>query len=289
MKQRKLFNELLKKPQILVLPGAYDALSAKIMEKLDFEAIFTTGYGVSASLLARPDWGLLTFTEMLDRARQITSAVDIPVFGDADTGYGNPVNVVRTVQEFERAGLVGIFIEDQEWPKRCGHMEGKKVISEEEMVQKIKAATEARVDPDFKIMARLDDRAIYGLEEAIKRGKACVNAGADMIFIEAPQTVEELKEIPKHFDVPLMANMIEKGKTPYLTVKELEEMGYKVVTYPLTALYASTKAIFEVMKELKEKGSATGKLEQLITFNQFNELIGLKEMQELQDKYTINS
>jgi carboxyvinyl-carboxyphosphonate phosphorylmutase len=286
MKQRKLFNELLERPQALVLPGAYDALSAKIMEKLGFEAIFTTGYGISASLLAKPDWGLLTFTEMLDRARQITSAVDIPVFGDADTGYGNPVNVVRTVQEFERAGLVGIFIEDQEWPKRCGHMEGKKVISEEEMVQKIKAATEARVDPDFKIMARLDDRAIYGLEEAIKRAKACVKAGADMIFIEAPQTVEELKEIPKYFDVPLMANMIEKGKTPYLTVKELEKIGYKVVTYPLTALYASTKAIFEVMKELKEKGSAAGALEQLIAFNQFNELIGLKEMQKLQDKYT---
>jgi len=286
MKQRKLFNELLKRPQALVLPGAYDALSAKIMEKLGFEAIFTTGYGISASLLAKPDWGLLTFTEMLDRARQITSAVDIPVFGDADTGYGNPINVVRTVQEFERAGLVGIFIEDQEWPKRCGHMEGKRVISEEEMIQKIKAAVEARVDPDFKIMARLDDRAVYGLEEAIKRAKACVKAGADMIFIEAPQTIEELKEIPKHFDVPLMANMIENGKTPYLTVKELEEMGYKIITYPLTALYASTKAIFEVMKELKEKGSAAEALDQLITFNQFNELIGLREMQELQDKYT---
>ncbi len=258
------------------------------MEKVGFEAIFTTGYGITASLLAKPDWGLLTFSEMLDRARQITSAVDIPVFGDADTGYGNPLNVIRTVREFEKAGLVGIFIEDQEWPKRCGHMEGKKVISKEEMVQKIKAAVDVRVDPDFKIMARLDDRAIYGLEEAIEKGKACVEAGADMIFIEAPQTVEELKEIPKHFDVPLMANMIEKGKTPYLTVKELESMGYKIVTYPLTALYASTKAIFKVMKELKEKGNAAGVLDQLIAFNQFNELVGLKEMQELQNKYAIN-
>lgn len=285
-RMRKRFVDLVNGPDIIVMPGAPDALAAKIIAKTGFQALFTTGYGTAATRLAKPDRGLVDFYEMVERAGEIADAVDIPVFADADTGYGNPLNTARTVHSFERAGVAGVFLEDQVWPKRCGHMEGKEVIPGEEMVQKIKAAVDARENRDFLIMSRTDARAVYGLDEAIERSRHYREAGADMVFIEAPQSVDELKRVGEAFKgVPLMANMIEHGKTPLLTIKELQDLGFKLAVFPLTNLYAATYAMVHAMKELYEKGTTAGYVDHLVPFDQFNELIGLDETNALEAKY----
>jgi len=285
MRKTTRLKELILAPEILVMPGAHDALVARIIEQMGFQAVTLGGYPATASLLGKPDVSLLTMTEMVEYTRRICGAVDIPVFTDGDTGYGNVTNVYRTVREMEQAGVAGMFIEDQVFPKRCGHMEGKQVISIEEMVAKIKAALDARVDPDFIIMARTDALAVYGIEEAIHRGSIYRETGADLIFVEAPKTIEEMKRINREIDGPTLANNIEGGKTPLLTAKELELIGYNVVVFPISSTYCIAKAVMDLMKELKERGTTESFLDRMIPFSHFNELVGLQDIRKKEEFY----
>jgi methylisocitrate lyase len=285
MRKTTVLRKLLANSEILVAPGAHDVMSAKIIQQVGFNAVYMTGYGTSASILGRPDVGLLTLTEMATQARNIADAVDVPVIADADTGYGNVVNVMRTVREYERAGVACVQLEDQVAPKRCGHMLGREVVSTEEMVSKIKAAVEARQDPDLMIMARTDARTNHGIEEAIRRGKAYEEAGADILFIESPENEDEMRLIGSSFKVPVLANMIEKGRTPLRTTKELEALGYGLVIWPLSSLYVTAKAVRDLMVALKEKGTAAHLLDSMIPFDEFNELIGLPEINEFQKRF----
>ena len=286
MRQTTRLKQLLKAKKLLVAPGAYDVLSAKIISKAGFEAVYMTGYGTSASVLGEPDVGLLTMSEMLKRAGDIANAVEVPVIADGDTGFGNPLNVRRTVREYEKAGACAIQLEDQVAPKKCGHMLGREVISLEEMVQKIKAAVDIRNDSDFVIIARTDARTNYGLEEALRRGKAYEEAGADVLFIESPESVAELQKINETFpDTPTLANMIEGGRTPLPTVDELEKLGFAIAIFPLGPLYAAAKAVGAYVEELKASKSTAGKLKDIIAFEDFNRLIGLPEYNRLEERY----
>ena len=277
-------RELLAAPGIIVLPGSYDAVSARLMEHAGFEVVFTSGYSLAASTLGMPDIGLLTASEVLDRVRNIATAVSIPVIADMDTGYGNPLNVMRTVRECVAAGVAGIILEDQEWPKKCGHMEGKRVIPRAEHVQKIRAAVAARGDSGLVLIGRTDARAVVGLDDAIERGKAYRDAGADIVFVEAPQSLEELEAIARAIpDAPLFANMIEGGVTPVLTAAELEELGFKMVVFPLSPLYAAAAAVQEVAKRLKTTGTTAGST--LLPFGAFNEIVDVPGWRELEQEY----
>lgn len=288
MKKTTLLRKMLSTDQILVAPGAHDVLTAKIIEKVGFNAVYMTGYGTSASLLGKPDVGLLTMTEMAQRASNMAEAVDIPVIADGDTGYGNAVNVMRAVREYEKAGVACIQLEDQVLPKKCGHMLGREIVTKEEMVGKIKAACDARRDPDFMIMARTDARTDYGIDEAIERGKAYEEAGADILFIESVESVEEMKRVTSSFNVPVLANMLEHGRTPLLTVKELEEIGYDLVIFCVSSTYVTAKAVFDLMQNLKKEGTTKGYLDKMIAFEDFNKLIGLPEIRKIEQKYTID-
>ncbi|WP_227763867.1 isocitrate lyase/PEP mutase family protein [Zhaonella formicivorans] len=282
MNVRKRLRQLLEADSILVAPGAHDALTAKIIEHVGFDAVYMTGYGQAASHLGQPDVGLLTMTEMLTRVNNIASAVLIPVICDGDTGFGNVVNVIRTVQEYEKAGAAAIQLEDQVAPKKCGHMTGRQVIPKEEMVAKIKAAVAARTDKDFVIIARTDARTVYGIEEAIERGKAYEQAGADVIFVESPESVEEMKLITSSFRVPVLANMVEGGRTPLLNVRELEQLGYGIVIYPTSSTYITAQAVKNLMEELKRQGTTEHLIPQMIPFGDFNNLIGLPKIRKLE-------
>lgn len=288
MRKTTLFKKLVLAPEILILPGAYDSLSAKIIELVGFKAVTYGGYAASATLLGKPDVGLVTMTEMAEMIRYIAGSVDIPLFVDGDTGHGNVTNVARTVKEFERAGACGLFIEDQVFPKRCGHMEGKKVIPREEMVAKIKAAVDARSDDDFVIMARTDALAIYGIDEAIERGNTYAEAGADVIFIEAPHSIEDMKRICREVKAPLSVNMVEGGKTPILTAKELEEIGYAIATFPLSSLYAAAYAVKQVMETLLNTGTTVSYSEKMTIFSEFNRLVGLEDVRAFETRYYKN-
>jgi methylisocitrate lyase len=281
-----LREQLEDKNRIIVLPGVFDALSARIAEQVGFEAMFQTGYGSSAALLGMPDFGFLNAGETVDNARRIIRAVRIPVLVDADTGYGNPLNVWRLVQDLESLGAAGIFLEDQVWPKRCGHMVGKDVIPKEEYIPKLKAAVEARKSKDFIIVARTDARSPVGLEEAIERGKAYRKAGADVIFVEAPRSVEELKKVTDEIDAPLVANMIEDGVTPTLPAQELLKLGYRVAVFPLSALYSATYAMREVLTELKKTGATKQTRKMMVTFKDFNRFVDLDRYMNLEKRYT---
>lgn len=285
MKKTTRFRQLMKSGKIIVAPGAFNAFSAKIIEQAGFDAVYMTGYGASADLLGLPDYGFLTMTEMANHASRMASAVNIPVIADGDTGYGNALNVRRTIAEYEKAGVAAIHLEDQVMPKRCGHMEGKQVIEALEFAKKIEAAVDARTDPDFVIIARTDARAVLGLDEAIRRAKMALAAGADMIFVEAPQSVDELKRVADEIDAPLMANMIEHGKTPLLSAQELEQMGYTLVIYPLATLYMAARAVQEAAAELKARGTTAGLVNRMLAFHEFNALVGLEELQKLEQKY----
>jgi methylisocitrate lyase len=285
MKKTTRFKRLILDEEILVLPGAYDALSAKIVEQAGFKAVTLGGYPTSAALLAKPDVSLLTLSEMVDHLRRIVDAVDIPVFGDGDTGHGNVTNVARTIQLFENAGAAGLFIEDQVFPKRCGHMEGKQVVLVEEMCAKIKAAVDARRDQDFVIMARTDALAVHGLEAAIERGNRYKEAGADLIFIKAPPSVEDMQRITKEVKSPLLANMVEGGRTPLLSARELQAIGYSAVAFPLSTLYAAAWALKEVMTRLAREGSTKRHLNQMIAFEDFNHLVGLEGIRKNESRY----
>jgi 2,3-dimethylmalate lyase len=272
--------------KIIVLPGVFDALSARIAEQVGFDAMFQTGYGSAAALLGMPDYGLLNAGETIDNARRIVQAVNVPVLVDADTGYGNPLNVWRLVRDLQSLGAAGIFLEDQIWPKRCGHMTGKDVISTDNYIPKLKAALEARKNKDFIIVARTDARAPLGLEEAIERGEAYRKAGADVIFVEAPRSIEELKKIANRIDAPLVANMIEEGITPNLPAKKLLEMGYRIAVFPLSGLYAATFAIKEVFIELKKHGITKRRRKMMVTFKDFNKFVDLQRYMALEKTYT---
>jgi carboxyvinyl-carboxyphosphonate phosphorylmutase len=271
---------------ILVMPGVYDALTAKIAEQVGFEAIFQTGYGTSASLLALPDFGFLSITETVENARRITRAVDIPLIVDVDTGYGNPLTVSKLVNDLQRIGASGIFLEDQVWPKRCGHMMGKEVIDSQEYIQKLRSAIDAKKKgSDFTIVARTDAMAPLGIEEAIKRGKLYREIGADIVFVEAPRSVEDMKKITDQIDAPLVANMIEEGITPNLTSTELLEMGYKIALFPLSGLYSSAFALFETFKTLKETGTTKTLKDKMMKFKEFNKLVSLDKYMTMENKY----
>ncbi len=288
MKKTAALKKLAEGDNVVLSPGVYDALSAKLAEQAGFKTALVTGYGVSAAMLGEPDFGLLTMSEILDATRRITSAVDIPIVVDADTGYGNAVNVVRTVKEFERAGAAGMILEDQVWPKRCGHMMGKQVIEMEEYIQKLRAALDSREDPDFVIVARTDARAPLGLEEAIRRGCAYKEEGADAVFVEAPRSVEELREIGRSVPGPLVANMIERAQTPTLPADELAELGFRLVGYVLTGLYCAAYALREAYAELKEKGNTKALEDRMIWFGDFHSVIGLPEKMDLEKKYRVD-
>jgi 2,3-dimethylmalate lyase len=280
-----LREQLEDRNKIIVLPGVFDALSAKIAERVGFDAIFQTGYGSSAALLGMPDFGLLNSGETVDNAMRIIRAVGVPVLVDADTGYGNPLNVWRLVRDLESLGAAGIFLEDQVWPKRCGHMVGKDVIPKDEYIPKLKAALEARQSKDFIIVARTDSRAPIGLEEAIERGKAYRKAGADVIFVEAPRSVEELKRVANEIDAPLVANMIEDGVTPNLSASELLKLGYHMAVFPLSAIYSATFAMRQVLTELRNTGTTKAARNIMVTFKDFNELMNLDQFMDLERKY----
>ena len=269
----------------LAFPGAYDTLSAKIAQRVGFPLAFVSGYSVAATAIGEPDMGLLTQTEMIDRARRICMSVSIPIIVDADTGYGNPVNVHRTVHELIAAGAAGCFLEDQVWPKRCGHMRSKKVIDRDDYVQKIRAAVDARGDRDFFIVARTDALAAIDLDEAIRRVEAAREAGADASFVEAPTSLDDLETIGRRSPAPNVANMIEGGRTPVLPKQQLVDLGFQLILYPLTALFASARLIESVYRTLKEDGTTRRETERLMTFAEFNELIGVDEKYALTERF----
>ncbi len=281
------FRELIAREEILPAMGGYDALSASLIEQAGGEVVYMSGSSVSTSTHAYPDVGVTTMTEMTTRARQMVNAVDVPVFCDADTGYGNPVNVMRTVEEYESAGVAGIHIEDQTFPKKCGHFDDKSVVPTEEMVQKIRAASDARADEAFVLIARTDARAVEGFEAAVERSYAYLEAGADVLFFEAPTSEAELRRVGEEFgDVPLIANMTEGGETPLFTAAEFEEMGFDIVLYPATGFKAAARAMRDVYEEIAETGTQKGVMDELVSWQGRNDITGLEEIVELEKKYS---
>lgn len=285
MNQAAKMRELLNTKKMVVAPGAHDAMTAKIIGRLEFDAVYMTGYGQSASHLGQPDVGLMTMSEMVARAANIVEAAGVPVIADADTGFGNAVNVMRTVREYEKAGVAVIQLEDQVMPKKCGHMIGREIIPMDEMVGKIKAAVDTRVNPDFMIMARTDARTIMGIEEAIKRGQAYKEAGADIVFIESPESIEEMKMINAQIEGYTLANMVEGGRTPLLKNKELEAIGYNLTIYPTASIYVAMKAMVDLWTALKNDDTTANVMDKMVTFAEFNDLIGLDAIREIERNY----
>ena len=282
-------RELLARDQILVAPGAYDALTARLVERAGFEAVYLSGAGVSYTHLARPDIGLVTLDEMLRRAEAICSAVNIPVLADGDTGFGNAINVQRTVRAYERAGLAGMQLEDQTFPKRCGHLDGKEVIDADEMVGKVRAAVDARSGSDFVIVARTDAIATHGIEEALRRLRSYADAGADVLFADGTATLEHLAAIPRALPRPTMANMVEGGKTPLVPAAELERLGYRLVIFPnsLVRLFARAGAI--LLAALRASGTTAGARHDMLSFDELNDLLGTPAILETGRRYSGDS
>jgi 2-methylisocitrate lyase-like PEP mutase family enzyme len=274
--------------QTIVAPGAFDPLSARLVEEAGFPAVYMTGFGTSAALIGRPDVGLLTMTEMAGNAARIAACVDIPVIADADTGYGNPLNVIRTVGAYEAAGVAGIHIEDQVAPKKCGHMEGKLVIPAQEMAAKIRAAVEARAQPEFVIIARTDARAVEGLERALERARLYREAGADALFIEAVVTEAEAQEAARAFPgVPLLFNWAEGGKTPPISLGRLTELGYRIVIFPISTLLAATAGMRWILREIAQAGTPAAAMGEMPTFGEFVNFIGLPQVREVEQRYAV--
>ena len=285
MKKNALLRKLIEDEEILMVPVAHDALCARIAQQSGFKAIFTAGYANSAALLGMPDISLLTLTEMVEVASRVADAVSIPVFADGDTGHGNISNVIRTVQQFEKAGVAGLFIEDQVHPKRCGHMAGKQVITPKEMVSKIKAALDARLDPDFIIMARTDAIAVNGIDDAIQRANHYKEAGADLIFVEAPESVEQMRMIIRDVDAYHLVNMLPGGRTPLLNARELQEIGYSAVAYATACTYTIAKAVRELFESLHKTGTTAGFEDRMMRFDEFNRLVGLERIREQEEAF----
>jgi methylisocitrate lyase len=285
MDTRKRFTQLMQRKGIIVAPGCYDALTAKLIVRAGFEALYISGGIVSMSTLGIADVGLTTLSEMITRVAQISQAAGIPVIADGDTGYGNPLNVYRTVREYERAGASAIHLEDQQMPKKCGHQLGRRLVTIEEMKQKIYAAQDAKTSSDFYIIARTDARTEYGLDEAMVRAKAYEDAGADIIFVESLQSEEEMRLVNGSVKKPTLANMVEGGRTPLVNVKTLEAIGYKIVIYPGAITRVMTKAAMLLLKELKEKGTTEGMLDRMYTHNELFNLYDFPYWVGLEKKY----
>lgn len=281
-----VLNQARQKDQCLVLPGAYDALSARIIESQGFEAVYLTGAGFANSGLGVPDIGLVTASELRDHVARVADVVSIPLVVDADTGFGNAINMRRTIRMLERAGASAIQIEDQVFPKKCGHFSGKDVISLNEMIQKIHAAVDARDSNDLQIIARTDSRAVFSLDVALERAAAFKEAGADIIFVEAPESIEEMRIIGKSSDLPLVANMVEGGKTPLKTVEELSALGFSIALFANAALRSAQKAVTETMSELKKTGSTNGVLHALSGWEDRQNAVGKSYFDELESKYS---
>jgi len=271
----------------IAFPGIYDTLSAKIAQRVGFPMGFVSGYSVAATSIGEPDLGLLTQTEMIERARRICGSVEIPIIVDADTGYGNPLNVHRTVRELIAAGAAGCFLEDQVWPKRCGHMRGKKVIERDEYIHKIRAAVDARDGRDFFIVARTDALAAVDMDEAVARVVEAREAGADASFIEAPASVDDLATIGRRSPPPNVANMIEGGKTPVLPKSQLETLGFQLILYPLAGLFSAARTIEYMYTKLRDDGTTIGDEHKLMTFAEFNDLIGVDEKYKLAERFGV--
>ncbi|NIJ14271.1 carboxyvinyl-carboxyphosphonate phosphorylmutase [Saccharomonospora amisosensis] len=284
---RARLRELLAAKRPLVAPGAYDALSARLVEQAGFDAVYMTGFGTTASLIGRPDVGLLSSAEMIDNAARIVSAVDVPVIADADTGFGNAINVVRTVRSYEQAGVSAIHLEDQVMPKKCGHMSGKAVISKEEMVGKLRAAVAARHDPDFVIIARTDAAAVHGLDDAVDRGRAYADAGADVLFVEAPTSEEAIERIASELSgvAPLVFNWAEGGRTPAIPAGRITELGFSLVLFPIGTLLAATAGMRALLEVLRTDGTPASALPGLPSFEEFTDLIGLPEVHDLERRF----
>ena len=284
----KNLKNRLKSKKPLVIPGVYDALSAKIAQKVGFEAMFQTGYGTSATLFGMPDYGFIGAAETVDNARRISRSITIPLIVDSDTGYGNALSVWKLVKELESAGAAGIFLEDQKWPKKCGHMQGKEVTSQEEYTEKLAAALDARENKNFIVVARTDARATEGLDVAIERGKQNKKTGADAVFVEAPKSLEEMKQIGREINAPLVANMIEGGATPLNSSEILSKIGFKIILYPLSVLYANTFATMNILQELKKSGNTIKYKQKVVNFEQFNDLVELPKFRKMEKKYGIS-
>ena len=278
MRNTTKFRQLLREPGIIMAPGAYDCITAKLIETAGFPAVYMTGAGTSVARLGYPDLALATMTEMLDNAGSIADAVDVPVIADADTGYGGVLNVRRTVRQYERSGVAALHIEDQDFPKRCGHLDDKRVIPVSDMVQKILAAVDARTDDDFTIIVRTDALAVTGWDDSMRRCEAYVKAGADVLFVEALRTPEEVERAGRALDVPLLYNYVETGKSPLLPAAELERMGFKIVIFPASALLTAVQAVRQVLAELKDKGTTAHLVENMTSLRDCFEAVGLSEM-----------
>jgi len=285
MTPRQTLKQLLKRNQLLVAPGCFDGLSARLVQEAGFETAYLSGGAVARSM-GIPDIGLVTMSESIERAVQVVSAINIPIIADADTGYGNAVNLVRSVREFERAGVAAIHIEDQITPKRCGHLDGKEVISQAEMELKLKAALAARTDPDFCIIARTDARGVNGFDDAVKRANAFAKLGVDAIFLEAPQSEEELAEIPRRVpNIPLLVNVFKGGKTPMLPKNRLETMGYRIAIYPSETQRAAIHAMRTALSTLKREGTTESIDASLTTFKDRDKVVGLDDWNKIEREF----
>lgn len=273
--RRRTLRDMLARPGLTLAPGVTNAFYAKLAEKAGFDLLFTTGAGIANTLLGVPDLGLTTMNEVIDVTRHIVGATTLPVVADADTGYGNHVNVMRTTREMERAGVAGFFIEDQVAPKKCGHFEGKLVVPSEEMVQKIVAARRARTDPEMVLIARTDAIAVEGLGSALERARLYVAAGADVIFIEAPRSLEEMEAIPPNVPAPCLVNLVEGGKTPLLPARDLEEMGFKIAVYANMALRVAAKSVARAFDTLRREGTSVSLIADMLEWDERQETVGL--------------
>ena len=286
MRTTTRLRELLAAPGIVAAPGAYDCLSAAIIERAGFSAVYMTGAGTSISRVGYPDIGLTTMSEMAANAAAIANTVSVPVIADADTGYGDVLQVRRTIREYERAGVAGVHIEDQESPKRCGHLDDKRVVAPEEMVRKLHAALDAREDDDFTIIARCDALAVTGWDDALRRCEAYVEAGADVLFLEAVQTREQAAYVTSHFDVPVLYNFVETGKSPLLPVAELEKLGFKLVIFPISAMLAAMKTMSDLMRELRDTGTTEHAIaDRMVSIHECFDTMGLTDMLALDASY----
>lgn len=278
MRATTKFRQLLKEPGIITAPGAYDCLSARLIEASGFPAVYMTGAGFSVSRIGYPDLGLATMTEMLEHAAYVADAVEVPVIADADTGYGGVLNVRRTVRQYERTGVAAIHIEDQDFPKRCGHLDDKRVIPIEDMVQKIRAAVDARTDDDLTIIVRTDALAVTGWDDSMRRCEEYIRAGADVLFVEALRSQDDVQRVASNLDIPLLYNYVETGKSPLLSAQELEQAGFKIVIFPSSAILTAMRAVTNVLAELKEKGTTAHLLDNMDSLHACFEAVGLSEM-----------
>jgi 2-methylisocitrate lyase-like PEP mutase family enzyme len=278
-------RQRLSSPGLVVAPGVYDLVSLRLANRFGFEALYMTGFGAVASHLGLPDAGLATYTDMVGRVKQMASVASAPLIADGDTGYGGLLNVRHTVRGYEEAGAAAIQLEDQEFPKKCGHTPGRRVIPTQDMVRKIRVAVESRASPDFLIIARTDARTSLGLDEALRRAEAYANAGADILFVESPESVEEMRTICERFDVPLLANMVEKGRTPVLSRDELAALGYRLAIFPVSALLAAVKSMSDIYAHIASAGSSRDARVELADFADLTKLMGFEDIWEFEKRH----